>query len=77
MIDAAEIERRFTYHAPSGAAQELHGSLRRSAKVFAQYLADRLPDGREKSLAMTAFEESTFWAHAAIARDPNLHREAE
>jgi hypothetical protein len=75
-LDEADIERRFTYHFHPGAAMELHASLRRSVKVFAQYLADRLPEGREKALAMTAFEEATFWAHAAIAREPSLHEES-
>ncbi len=41
------------------------------------YLSWFIPEGREKSLAMTAFEESTFWAHAAIARDPALHEAME
>lgn len=74
-ITPEDVERRFTYHAPSGEAKDLHASLRRSNKVFAQYLADTLPAGREKSLAMTAFEESSFWAHAAIAREPKLHED--
>jgi hypothetical protein len=72
-----EVERRFEYHAPSGEAKVLHAGLRRSAKVFAQYLADILPDGREKALAFTAFEEATFWSHAAIAREPSLHEEGK
>lgn len=29
-----------------------------------------LPDGREKSLAMTRLEEVMFWSNAAIAREP-------
>jgi hypothetical protein len=72
-IGPEEVNRRFDYHRPSGQAQSMHSSLRRSAKVFAEYLTDTLPEGREKSLAFTAFEEATFWAHAAIARDPSLH----
>lgn len=72
----AEVDRRFDYHRPSGEAMNLHADLRKQAKYFANSLLDNLPEGREKSLAMTAFEESTFWAHAAIARDPSLH-EAE
>lgn len=74
-ISDAELERRFTYHAPSGEAKEFHGALRAEAKAFARRLQQLLPAGREKSLAFTAFEEATFWAHAAIARDPSLHEE--
>lgn len=72
-ISDKEIERRFTYHAPSGEAKARHADLRVEAKGFAEALAALCPAGREKSLAFTAFEEATFWAHAAIARDPSLH----
>lgn len=72
-IMPADIEQRFTYHAPSGEAQDLHKHLRSEAKAMAYLLALILPAGREKSLAMTALEEASFWAHAAIARDPSLH----
>ena len=72
-IDQAEVERRFTYHAPSGEAKDRHSVLRADAKRFARQLTALLPEGREKSLAFTAFEEATFWAHAAIAREPSLH----
>lgn len=71
-----EIERRFTYHAPSGAARDLHQNIREFAKSFALIVLAELPEGREKALAFTAFEEATFWAHAAIARDPALHEGA-
>lgn len=72
-IDFAEIQRRFDYHAPSGEAKSLHAATRHAAKVFANNVLAQLPESREKSLAFTAFEEATFWAHAAIARDPSLH----
>lgn len=68
-----EVARRFDYHAPSGAARNMHDRLRLSAKAFASNILSGLPDGREKALACTAFEEATFWAHAAIAREPSLH----
>ena len=68
-IDAPEIERRFTYHRPEGQKVEDHEDIRRSFKVWAEALAAGLPEGREKSLAFTALEESSFWAHAAIARE--------
>jgi hypothetical protein len=67
-IDAAEIERRFTYHRPEGQKVNDHEDTRRLFKRLASELADLLPEGREKSLAFTALEESSFWAHAAVAR---------
>ena len=67
-IDAAEIERRFTHHRPEGTKILEHNSVRKDFKEFATLLAD-LPEGREKSLAFTALEESSFWAHAAVARE--------
>lgn len=72
-IDKAERDRRFDYHRPSGIAQAMHQRLREEAKAFAEDVLADLPEGREKSLAFTAFEEATFWAHAAIAREPRLH----
>jgi hypothetical protein len=67
-IDAAEIDRRFTYHRPEGQKVTDHDDVRREFKVFADGLAALLPESREKSLAFTALEEASFWAHAAIAR---------
>lgn len=77
VIDISEVLRRFNYHAPSGRAKDMHAYLRGQAKGFAGTVLFTLPEGREKSLAYTAFEEAMFWAHAAIARDPNLHAEVE
>lgn len=69
MIGEAEIERRFTHHVPGPEQQNDHGAIREAYKVFAATLAGWLPEGREKSLAFTALEESSFWAHAAVARE--------
>jgi len=76
-ISVPEVERRFDYHAPSGVAKDMHAQVRAEAKQFAGTVLFGLPEGREKSLAFTAFEEATFWAHAAIAREPDLHAAPE
>lgn len=68
-ITPEDIERRFTYHRPEGQKIEDHEDVRRGFKVFANTLRKTLPAGREKSLAITALEESSMWAHAAIARE--------
>lgn len=64
-----EIARRFAFHAP--ATQEKrdeHTSVRQACRRLADELNERLPEGREKSVAVTKLEEVMFWANAAIAR---------
>lgn len=69
MIDAKEIEKRFTHHAPDLERALTHGDIRQMYRDFANEIVAMMPDGREKSLAFTALEESSFWAHAAVARE--------
>jgi hypothetical protein len=69
LIDEAEIEKRFTHHVPGEARRPIHEEARAAFKAFAEDLAELLPESREKSLAFTALEESSFWAHAAVARN--------
>lgn len=68
-VTAEDIERRFTYHRPEGKKITEHDVARAAYKAWAHVLAEILPAGREKSLAITALEESSMWAHAAIARE--------
>lgn len=68
-ISPERIERDFTYHRPEGEKIEKHQDIRLAFKVWATELAERLPAGREKSLAFTKLEEASFYAHAAIARE--------
>jgi len=67
-ITPEDIKRRFTYHRPEGDKVIEHDDIRLAYFAFAIGLA-QLPEGREKSLAYTALEESSFWAHAAVARE--------
>lgn len=64
-----DLENRFTYHAPQVYQINLYESIRSEAYAYARWLDDILPDGREKSLAITHLEEVVFWANAAIARN--------
>jgi len=69
-MDANDLVNRFRYHTPdSEDKKELHGWVRTECSDFAQALNVNLPDGREKSLAVTHLEEVMFWANAAIARN--------
>lgn len=67
-ITPAEIDRRFDYHPPVGGKAEQHDLVRAEAKALAGVLAAALPECREKSLAITALEETLMWSNAAIAR---------
>lgn len=72
-MDRAELERRYVYHPPNEETRGLHEEWRKHEMWYAEHIND-LPGGdtREKALAFTALEETTFWVHAHIAR--NLHR---
>lgn len=63
------LEHRFTYHAPrTPEIVTAHEQVRHVCHEAAGRLAAILPDGREKSLALTNLEQAMFWANAAIAR---------
>jgi hypothetical protein len=69
VIDTVEIDKRFDHHPPGAKKTPIHTEVRAAYKELAEELADSLPESREKSLALTALEESGFWAQAAIARN--------
>jgi hypothetical protein len=64
-----DIRHRFAYHAPDDVRKEQHQLIRDALGAVAQEFQADLPDGREKSLALTKLEEAMFWANAAIARN--------
>ena len=68
-MDAADLENRFTYHAPTPEKVRQHERVRSYLRQMAEEFNDTLPEGREKSLAITHLEEAVFWANAAIARN--------
>lgn len=68
-MDTRDIENRFAFHAATTAEKrDAHTSVRRHCRRLADELNDQLPDGREKSVAMTKLEEVMFWGNAALAR---------
>mgnify|MGYP003291818699 CR=1 FL=1 len=69
MMTHEQIENAYTYHSPHGEQIELYQTIRYKAKMLAAYLNEKLPDSREKSLAMTKLEEAVMWANASIARN--------
>jgi hypothetical protein len=66
----SELEHRFTYHPPRSAAEvNNHETIREAARDFAAYIYARIPEGREKAIAITKVEEALYWANAGIARN--------
>jgi hypothetical protein len=63
-----DIDNRFRFHPASPEKAKKHEFVRDLCKMTAHDLNDRLPEGREKSLAITHLEEVMYWANAAIAR---------
>ena len=68
-MDNRELVNRFSFHpATTPEKQNAHGSARLGCLELAAHLNELLPEGREKSLAITRLEEVMFWANAALAR---------
>jgi hypothetical protein len=64
-----DIDHRFTFHPPATPERgQAHEDVRDVCRGLADYLNATLPEGREKSLAITKLEELMFWSNAAIAR---------
>jgi hypothetical protein len=70
-MDAAELTNRFAYHAPHGGKVARHEAVRNICLAVALELNDLVPEGREKSLAITHLEDAMMWANAGIARKPD------
>lgn len=71
-MNTDDINNRFEYHAPRNKEEvEDHERVRWLTHAVALKLNDILPEGREKSLALTHLEEAMMWANAALARNKN------
>jgi hypothetical protein len=62
-----EIMRRMGFHPSTETTVPLYEANRSEAIALAVQWDGRLPDGREKALALTALQEALMWANAAIA----------
>jgi hypothetical protein len=70
-MDSQDLVRRFTFH-PANSPDRVsdHERVRQNYHLLAEELNGIVPEGREKSLAITRLEEVMFWANAGIARLP-------
>jgi hypothetical protein len=67
-MDQSRLDNDFKYHAPKEGQPEKYVAIRDKGKELAMLINDLVPEGREKSLAITNVEQATMWANAGIAR---------
>lgn len=63
-----DLEVRFTYHSPNAEQATKYPMIRTKAKEMAYLIEELVPEGRERSLALTKLEEVMMWANAGISR---------
>lgn len=61
-----EIPKRFSFH-PADGNELLHDEVRENHRALALWIETAVPDSRERSLALTALQESMMWCNAAVA----------
>lgn len=71
-VPTEDIDRRFRHHPPKDDdTVDRHVEIRETMRDAANTVNAMVPDGREKSLAITKLEEAMMWANAGIAREGN------
>jgi hypothetical protein len=65
----AELEKRFTYHAPKGDQAQRYAAIRRECLLLAHLIRDLTPCSPEQTRALNAVDEASMLANAAIARN--------
>jgi hypothetical protein len=68
-MDINDLNNRFTFHSANPVSAALYEEIRGKAREYALWLNSVLPEGRDKSLAITHLEEVVFWSNASVARD--------
>jgi hypothetical protein len=72
-MQVGDLQNRFQWHAaPDDETAARYVRIREQCEQLALLIDSLAPDSREKSLSITALEESMMWANAAIARNPGL-----
>lgn len=69
-VQVEDLENRFKFHpATDEEKRNDHASVRENCLKLALFINEKVPEGREKSLAITHLEEVMMWANAGIARN--------
>ena len=69
MMQTEDIDNRFSFHPVKSEADKVaHEQIREKLREIAHFVNVMVPEGREKSLAITHLEEAMMWANAGIAR---------
>lgn len=67
-MEQSKIDNNFRYHPPKEGQAETYQEIRDKAKELVMLINKKVPEGREKALAITNIEQSVMWANAGIAR---------
>jgi hypothetical protein len=65
-IDHDTLETIFACQSPTAGQEQLHLAIREAAKAYTKVILDCCPPSRERSLALTAVQESVMWANACV-----------
>lgn len=62
----SDILERFIYHAPTDAQKVLLAECHEKIMACAEFLVDKLPNGRDRALALTSLEDTRMKMNKAI-----------
>jgi len=66
-MNAAELKKVFSYHAPKGDQAKRYEAIREAAHTFALVVSVNTPASFEQNAAITRIREAVMWANAAVA----------
>lgn len=75
MLDTNELINRFGYHRATIESAPKHAHVRELMLELAMILNNILPEGRDKSLALTKLQEVMHWSNSAIAMQNDVDME--
>lgn len=67
MAKAEDLDQLFNYHRPTAEQANRYGSLRSSAKAYAEEILALCPESPERTLAIRSLHQASMLANASIA----------